>query len=50
MEALAEANSQLYWGTKVGEIERAVQVLHALGLNLVLADRLASKARQMIAK
>ena len=44
LEALAEANDQLHWGTKIEEIEDAARLLRELNLNPTLADKLALKA------
>ena len=47
IEALVEANDQLYWGRDANEVEKAAQVLRSHHLNPVLADHLLLKAVRM---
>jgi hypothetical protein len=47
LEALAEANDQFHWGTKVDEIKCAARSLHDLNLNPTLVEKLELKIEIM---
>jgi hypothetical protein len=47
LDALAEANDQFHWGTKVEEVEQVARRLRSLGANPALAGELESKAVRM---
>jgi hypothetical protein len=47
LDALAEANDQFHWGTKVEEVEQAARRLRQLACNPALADELEAKAIRM---
>ena len=47
LDALAEANDQFHWGTKVEEVEAAALRLRQLDSNPVLAGELVAKAFRM---
>ena len=47
LDALAEANDQFHWGTKLEEVEQAARRLRQLACNPALADDLEAKAIRM---
>lgn len=47
LDALAEANDQFHWGTKVEEVEQAARRLRQVGANPALAGELEAKAIRM---
>ena len=47
LDALAEANDQFHWGTKVADVEAAARRLRALGLNPALTAELEAKVVRM---
>lgn len=47
LDALAEANVQFHWGTRIGEIEDAARNLRTLDINPVLMVELEAKVARM---
>lgn len=47
LDALAEANDQFHWGTKVEEVEQLARRLRSAGANPALAGELEAKVARM---